>query len=296
MTSRIPASTLPAPGRSRLPRRSRYSAELKLRVRQMYPLCRTTRDKEELAERLEIGSLHKLYNLASRLGVTRAYDDWYDGSKPDPTGLCYDPRDDEELLKDREDPATTVFTAADDDYLRRHFGQQHLEQIAFMRDHTETAMAYRARKLGLRRAARYWDAWKVAAWLGLERRELKALCTRLNVPLHECCDRQGQSRIWLLEAEDIYKLLLHNQLWKQLIASKDADRWFIREILEATDAVKKGQLEYETSIWRSHGHTCLNPFSALCFGFFFTEDDPKMIGAHLTPADLSPRAILHLIN
>ena len=49
--------------------RARYSDEVKEEVRQLYPLCRTTADKEKLAKELGIGSVAKLYNLSSRLGA-----------------------------------------------------------------------------------------------------------------------------------------------------------------------------------------------------------------------------------
>ena len=51
--------------------RTRYSSYVKDQVKKRYPLCRTTEDKQTLADELEIGSVPKLYNLASRLGATR---------------------------------------------------------------------------------------------------------------------------------------------------------------------------------------------------------------------------------
>ena len=133
--------------------RARYSNYVKDQVRQRYPLCRTTAHKEQLAQELGIGSVAKLYNLASRLGAT---------GKEGAERHSYAVAREEERLLVREDPATTVFSSEADQYLRAEFGRRAAFVIAFHLHHTETAILYRARHLGLRRPVKYWD---IFPWL-----------------------------------------------------------------------------------------------------------------------------------
>ncbi len=93
--------------------RARYSPELKAEFAAKYGLCEETCDKEELAETLGIGSLHKAYNLASRMGLTRNYGDWYgelDGEQIE----IYDPKKDPARLQLRERPDEVEWTERDD--------------------------------------------------------------------------------------------------------------------------------------------------------------------------------------
>jgi len=54
------------------PTRAHYSEEVKSLVRTRYRDCRRVEEKEALARELGIGSVAKLYNLASRLGAAGA--------------------------------------------------------------------------------------------------------------------------------------------------------------------------------------------------------------------------------
>ena len=152
--------------------RARYSNWVKQQVKLRYPGCRTTEDKRQLA--LELGildtdgqpSVPKLYNLASRLGATGR-----DDSQANPAAAAaHDDR-----LKEREDPENTVFSREAERYLRSEFGRRPIEWIAMHLRHTETAVAYYARQLGLRKPVKYWNARKVAYWLGVSVEELHAL-------------------------------------------------------------------------------------------------------------------------
>jgi hypothetical protein len=120
--------------------RARYTPLVKQQVRARYGLCRTTADKRQLADELGIGSVEKLYNLASRLGAAgRAASDAAGERARGASTLV------------RTHPAQTVFTAAQDAYLRREFGRRSVEVIAYHLGHSEPAIAYRARRLALRR-------------------------------------------------------------------------------------------------------------------------------------------------
>lgn len=50
--------------------RGHYVLEQKLMVKKLYSSCRTLEEKQELADRLGIDSMAKLYNLASRMKAT----------------------------------------------------------------------------------------------------------------------------------------------------------------------------------------------------------------------------------
>lgn len=263
-------------------RRSRYTETVIDQVRDRYPHCRDIEDKKDLAASLNIGSVPQLYNLACRLGVTagenRPERDQARAAALDPSRRFL-----------REDPKQTVFSESDNGYLERHFGQVEVEVIAHFTGHTETAIAYQARKLGLRRAARHWDMVKVLDWLGIDGATLKAW----GVTPHHCCDRSGRVRIILLEAEEIARALVRGGCWQRLVA-RGADQFFIREVIESYLEIRQGKADWERT-WVSHGHTCLNPFAGLSFGLFYSGDDPKMLGADLEPTELS-REQIHLLR
>ncbi|WP_217924659.1 hypothetical protein [Miltoncostaea oceani] len=224
----------------------------------------------------------QLYNLACRLHVTAGDD------RPErdlARAKAMEPG--RRLL--REDPATTVFSADHDDYLTRHFGRLEIEVIAHFVGHTETAVAYRARRLGLRRAARHWELAKVMDWLGVDGPTLRDW----GVELHRCCDRRGRVRTILVESTDLARALVRGGCWQRLVA-RGADQFFIREIIESVLSVQKHGAPWER-LWVSHGHVCLNPFSSPSFGLFYSGDDPKMTGADLDPSEISPEQI-HLLR
>jgi hypothetical protein len=238
-------SSASSPTLTKKPPRTRYSDELKQEIRRRYPLCRTTADKEALAQELGVQTLHRLYNLASRLGVTREYGDWYEEEEaplePSLPTVDYDPSEDQARLRLREDPTTTIFSARDDEYLRRNFGQQRIEEIAYMINHTESATMYRARKLGLRGAARSWEINRVCAWLGITRPQLERAGRDGGLVILPCCDSTAQVRITLVETESLARTLLHDGLWRRLRETHAADEWFLREIIECYAEAKAGK-------------------------------------------------------
>lgn len=277
------AAEVPVEGR----RHARYAPWQRQMVRERYPLCRTLHDKEQLAADAQIGSLQKLYNLASRLKVTQTAG----GGNSAERGLneAMDVARDPRRWRIREDPRETEFSERDDQYLREHFGRQEIAAIALQCDHTEIAMSYRARKLGLRGPVRWWDMSHVLAWLGVSADELR----EMGVPLYPCCDRRGRIKIILVSTEDLVRVLTRGGRWQRLVAERDSDLFFITEVIESQLAVRGGHAEWEGT-WVSHGHTCLNPFSGLSFGLFYDGNDKKLLGAHFTPSDLAPNSVLQL--
>lgn len=268
-------------------RRARYSPELKQQVRLRYPHCRTLADREELAQELGIGSVQKLYNLASRIGVTQRQGTQFADHlhMQEAQEAALDPR----RLQLREDPASCEFTDRDDSYLVRHFGKQPLSVIAFQRSHTEAAMAYRARKLGARGFCHHYELQHVVAWLSVSASDLRAR----GVAAHPCCNRRGEVATVLIGTMDLARAIMRDGWWRDLAAG-GADRFFLGELIEA--AASEGQ-GFEDDVWVSHGHTCLCPFAGLSYGLFYRGDDPKltqMIGTGLHPEDLHPRRI-HLL-
>lgn len=258
--------------------RARYSPEVVEAVKTRYPHCRGNADKELLARSLGIASTPQLYNLACRHRVTAGED------RPEREASRRAALDPARRTR-RENPDTIVWSADDDAYLTRSFGRVEIEVLAHFTGHTETAIAHRARELGLRKAARHWDVERVAAWLGVDIADI----AQMGVDLHRCCDRQGRTRITLVETVQLGRALARGGRWQRLVAA-GADRFFIREVIEATLAEHRGEGEWD-AMWVSHGHTCLNPFSGLSFGLFYAGDDPKLTGANFTLADVSPQNV-----
>lgn len=271
--------------------RTQYSEEVKATVKAKYHLCRTPEDRDALARECGIDSRQKLYNLASRLNATRPHanssSEWIDGEGG------YDAIEDESRLRDRDDPDLLVWSSDDDRYLTEHFGRTHIEHIAFYLSRTETAVAYRARRLGLRNVPKYYDIKKVAPWLGLPLRTILLLSKR-GLEIHPCTDRNGRLQITLVSTTSLARVLLKHRLWKALVDRHGADVFFIRDVVESVVALQKGDANWEPSCWVSHGHTCLNPFSDVCFGLFFNGHDDeaggRVAGYELDPRDLAPSA------
>jgi hypothetical protein len=285
-------------------RKARYSDEIKHQVISLYPLCLDVEDKIELAEKLQIESLHKLYNLASRLKVTKEYQDCYDPSGRWNIPGAYVPRTDTSAWRDRQPYDPEIFSTKDDEYVRKYYGKQHVEEIRYVRGYTETAILYRARHLGVRKACYYWDERRVSAWLGVRVPTLRSALKRLGKEVYPCVDIHGQVRITLVATEDIAQLLLHKGSWRKLLET-GADEWFVREILESYILLREGN--GEACKWVSHGRTCLNPLSEDGFDWFYdgvipdeatrSENSRKrkeIVGRHYHPRDLSPRRFYEL--
>lgn len=296
--------------------RAQYSDWTKQQVSWLYPLCLTRDDRIDLAEDLGIESLAKLYNLGSRLEATRGHDTAVD-----------EPWSDVARLMLRDDPETIEWLPRHDRYITNAWRHLFIEQIAFRLGVSETAVAYRARQLGLRNVCAYWDAKKVIKWLGIDGRELVKLANRTDskhsLELFPCCDSQGAYKIMLVSTMSLARVFAQDGFWKVLVDERGADRFFIKEVMEGAVAVQmtqemldlrkqldeKGmassdldQLElletkvdasggittFEPNAWVSHGHTALNPRSSVCFGWFFDGSDEKMIGWADDPRELAP--------
>lgn len=276
--------------------RAQYPDETKALVKAKYPLCKTPEDRDRLARECGIGSRQKLYNLASRLTATRPHS----GSDTDWSSeeLGYEPEQDFSRLYLRDDfphrdengnVVGLVWTEDDRRYLREHFGRTKIEDIAFFLNRTETAVAYEARKMRLRNIPKYYDACKVAPWLGIPMRDLLLLSKR-GLEIFPCTDRFGKLKITLVSTTSLARVLLRDRLWKRLVDKFDADEFFIRDIIESIAELQQEVAVWEPNPWVSHGHTCLNPFSDACFGWFYNGHDEKMAGEDLDPRDLSPAA------
>lgn len=279
--------------RPRSTRRTQYTDAQKDLVRAKYPHCRTLADKEALAAEASVGSVHKLYNLASRLNVTRTHDDW--ARRPDeksPTRT--DPALDSERLAVRESFTGTVFSAEDDEFLERNFGRQTIEQIAFHRSHTVSAMLYRARRLELRRPAKYWDAAQVGAWLNIDEDQWDALADE-GLVRHQLTDRRGNVKLSVVASIALARWLVRGNRWQRLVADHGADEFFCRDILESVADLQQRTTDWEACAHLSAGHVCNNTYSATSFGLFCTDTerfaagcDPKCSVRQLRPEDLRP--------
>lgn len=257
----------PAHGPSARPRRAKYADWQKDLVRTKYPLCRTTRDKEALCAEAGISTLHKMYNLASRLGVTRTHHDGLVGADNDNGGELYDATTDASRLTLRESPADTVFNDADDTFLRENFGSQTIEQIAFRCEHTTTAMSYRARILGLRRPTKWWPAEQVEAWLSLAPADWAALQAE-GLELAELTGRSGKVVKRLVSTISLGRWLTQGARWQRLVSELGADEFFIRDVIESIDELRKQATRWEGCAFLSAGHVCMNPRAGISMGLF----------------------------
>lgn len=242
-------------------------------MRLHYPSCRTTRDKEELAERLGISDEHgkasvaKLYNLASRLKCTQGHDQ---DERADAIA-------DESRLHEREDPATTEFTAKDDRYLKAEFGRRTPEAISYHVQHTETAMLYRARKLGLRKPAKHWNAVKVARWFGFSLADLYALRDE-GVDIYPCYDKRQPPRLQIevVSTTSLWRWLEKRENRERLL-QQEADRFFLLELRETKDEIVGKPAGWESCQHLSYGHICQNP-RAETYGLYCTNNDKYAAG------------------
>ena len=255
-------------------------------IRACYPMCRSPEDRQLLADMYGIGSIQKLYNLASRIDATRPHA----GSSEDWTAEDgYDPTRDFPRLYLRDDPNSLVWDQDADRFLRDHFGKTLIEGLAMFLQRSESAVAYRARIMGFRNVPKYYDLRKVAPWLGVQASDV-LLMTKLGLEVFPCCDAKGQIKITLVSTTSLARVLLRGRLWKRLLDKRDADEFFIRDIVESIVSLQKENAVWEPNPWVSHGHTSLNPYSETCFGLFYNGYDEKMAGDDLDPRDLSPRS------
>lgn len=206
----------------------------------------------------EIPSIRHLYNIACQRGLTRGSDDLNDrdfelfmkGDRDIVTQRRrYNPEDEQRLLRKREDPRTTTFTSEDDKWIIRNYERMDVVAIAIARNHSETAILYRARKLTvqdkgpdgelleprpLRRAAVGYPLARVAAWLGspdepMSDEELDGL-RAAGMDVRVMRDRNGQVEHEWVMARSLAPIL--EKVGAKLITERGADAFFIKEVLE----------------------------------------------------------------
>lgn len=265
-------------------KRTRYSNYTKEQVKKRYPLCRTTDDKEKLARELGIGSVSKLYNLASRLGA--AAQDLQPGQHTDAHSS--------QRLLEREDPSTVTWSKNADRYLKSEFGRRGIEDISYHLKHSEAAVLYRARHLGLRKPVKYWRTDKVARWFDMELEDFHALADEgLDIyPMHY---RNGIEVFKVVSTSSLARWI---SVPENLNALKDRspDEFFILELQESIEDLTNKKTEFESCKFLSHGHLCQNPFTEFSFGFFCTNnekykagEDPVCRVRDLEIEDLNPK-------
>ena len=250
-------------------KRTRYPAWVKDQVKKRYQFCRTTADKINLAAELKIldedgqPSVSKLYNLASRLRATGR-----GGAQAEDLVL-----EDGHALR-REDPATTEFSRTDDQYLKAEFGRRALDVIAYHLAHSETALLYRARKLGLRKPVKHWDLEKVSMWLEMSRDEIVALDGELDI--HPLANRAGRVEHEVVSTSSLARWIAAPKTLKML-TKRGADKFFLLEIKESMDALIASETEFESCKFLSHGHVCMNPFTP-SHGLYCTNNERYRAG------------------
>lgn len=254
--------------------RTHYSPWVKQQVRLRYPGCRTTKDKEELARELGIldadgnPSVPKLYNLASRLSAT---------GRGDAENVLTEVATADERLTKREDPDTTTWSSSAESYLKREFGKRTVEWIGVHVKHTETAVVYKARQMGLRQPIKHWNARKVAFWLSLSIDELHALRDE-GLDIYGLHDRQGKLQVEVVSATSLGRWL-HEGSHLQDARARGGDEFFLREILETLEDLAAGTTSWERCKFLSAGHICQNPYAMeTSFGEFCTNTDTQRAG------------------
>lgn len=258
--------------------RTRYSAYIKEQVRQRYHLCRTTEDKEELAEELGIGSVSKLYNLASRLGAAGKESELLDQREDSGNSI-------------REAPGEVSWPRSSDRYLRDEFGRRSIEDIAYHLGRSEAAVLYRARHLHLRTPVKHWRLEKVADWFGMDVEDFRKLQSE-GIDIYPLGNPQGEVAIELVSTTSLGRWLQKKRNRSRL---KDPDEIFLLEIEESIEDLLSGKDVFEKCKFLSHGHVCQNPFTETSYGLFCTNnekydagDDPRCTVRTLAVEDLAP--------
>lgn len=255
-----------------------------------YEICDSREEKIWLCDLAHIPDIRRLYNLACALKITRKNEDLSDKEfwryrAGDKTVMSQRKKlseiEEAEILKLREDPNDPdLFTAEDDKALIKDFGKVKIVEIAKTRGHSETAIMYRARHLtarekrpdgslseerALRQASQAFELDRVASWLGLTVDEVKAL-QAAGVQIRPIKDREHKTVKWWVMAESLVDFL--GKFGARLVEERDADRFFIKEVLECAELIAKGELEYEGCYFVDHGHVCNNPWAGAPCGWF----------------------------
>ena len=280
-------------------------------LRQGYATASTKQQKLALAKRARIlnaqgePDIRKMYNVACVYGLTRRSEDLTDEEfgkyMRGEIGIAerrkpFSEEQETVLLGLREDPQSTVFSRDDDKYIIAKWRKEPVQAIALARGHSETAVMYRARSLKrrarlsggrqgklqpLRKAAHLYELQRVLGWLGLGESEVSVL-RELGVEIFDRQTRPGDHSAGpVVVAASLYDFLKKHG--PRLITERDADRYFILEILETAPELQqireRAQLELpvlgagEGCRYLSHGHTCLNQESGPLFRLYCDGDD-----------------------
>lgn len=278
--------------------RTRYTQWQREMVALHYPTCRTPEEKLELCRKVGISDIRRLYNLACQMGLTRGSEDLSDAEFREYMAgnknvmslrRRHNQQDERQLLERREDPRTTKWSPEDDKFLMANFGRMGISSIALQRGHSETAVMYRSRYLTrqerdldgnlmppqpLRRPAIGFSIGRVCAWLGLSEEELRALQTA-GVVIRPLPNRRNENQDHWVLARSLAPFL--RKYGARLIKEKNADVFFIKEILETEEAITKDKLESESCYFLDHGHKCQNPWSGPCYQLFCDGNDTKCL-------------------
>ena len=278
-------------------KRSRYQPWQREMVKREYPTCQTPEEKLELCRRAGIKDIRRLYNLACQEGITRRSDDLSDSefrafTNGDKNVMSlrrsYTPEEEDSLLSRRDDPRSLKFSGEDDKFLIANYGRMSVTAIAKQRGFSETAVMYRARHLErpgrtpegeptppapLRQPAVGFSLRRVAAWLGLSESEAKGLKTA-GVEVRPLPNRKGEvTGHWVLAQSLAPFLSKHGA---RLIKERDADMFFIKEILETEKLIMDGKTEQAGCYFVDHGHRCCNPWAGPRYETFCPNGmDPK---------------------
>jgi len=263
-------------------KRSRYQPWQREMVTKEYPTCQTPEEKLDLCRRAGIKDIRRLYNLACQEGITRRSDDLSDAEFRAFTNgdkhvmslrRSYTPEEEKEMLVLRDDPRTAKFTGEDDKFLIANYGRMSVTAIAKQRNFSETAVMYRARHLErpgrtpegqptpptpLRHPAVGFSLKRVAAWLGISEAEAQGLKAG-GVEIRPLPNRKGEvTGYWVLARSLAPFLKKHGA---RLIRERDADRFFIKEILETEQLLENCEAEQAGCYFVDHGHICNNPWA-----------------------------------
>jgi hypothetical protein len=244
----------------------RYSPEVIAQVILRYPLCITTEDKVNLAKELGIETVEKLYNLASRHGAT---------GRGSAAKLARDAAQNPDLLDNREDFVEVKWTRKADKYLKERFGSKPIESIAFHVGHTETAVLYRARKLGLRLPVKIWKLEKVCAWLSMSPQEIKSVPDGPEFYPFSGLDQKLEFEV--VTTSSLARWFARPGVRDDLRA-RGADEFFIREIMESVADLAAKKTRFERCRFLSHGHVCMNTRSFSSFGCYCTNTERQKAG------------------
>jgi hypothetical protein len=227
---------------------------------------------------LGIGTVSRLYNLASRLDVA--------GSQPE--DVTPGQRDQIKL-----DPAETTFTRRADQYLKREFGRRPIEDIAFHLHLSEPAVVFRARTLKLRKPVKFWPLDKVSEWMGMSEDEVAALSEE-GLDLFPMAGRDGKKALTVVSTSSLARWMKLKKNLKRL-DQLGADKFFIAEIQESVQEIVDKKTGFELCSFLSHGHVCMNPLSQASYGFYCTNndvyeagDDPRCHVKIVKVEDLAP--------